>query len=195
MAPETPVWLFSGSDGGGGAGHQGRSAMDTHQPVGPGPGWLPRRGELGETQTSHGAGGQLGAVMRSWALGAAMRLLARSRGVHGRGGAGTGGRPRVQLSARGGGRGWLLRLLLSSPAHSVLFQHCSSEAGTVPVTRPGPQAREAGVAAGRGCPTAERGHRSVGAGLSRPALRAGSHVQSLVVCQKLTFNLAPGPRG
>ena len=121
MAPETPVWLFSGSHGRGGAGHKGRSAMDTHQPVGPGPGWLPRCGELGETQTSHGAGGQLGAVMRSWALGAAMRLLARSWGVRGRGGAGMGGHPRVQLSARGGRRGWLLRLLLSSPAHSVLF--------------------------------------------------------------------------
>ena len=43
-------------------GRQDSSAMDMHQPVRLGPGQLPRRGELGETRTSHTGSGSSSGV-------------------------------------------------------------------------------------------------------------------------------------
>lgn len=119
-----------------GEGHQGRSAMDTHQPVGPGPGWLRGVGSWGRRRLHPARGAARGDAGPG--SGAAMRLLARSRACMG-GRRGHGWPPRVQLKRARGRASWLLRLLLSSQltASSSLLQ---LGPGTVPVTRPGPQA-------------------------------------------------------
>lgn len=198
--PRRPPYGFSvDQTAGRGAGHTQRppgQLCHGHAPAGQaGPRPTPQAwGAGGDTDFTHGVGEQLGGVMRSWAPGTAMQLLAWSRGVRGQGGVCMGGRHRVQLNALGGRQGWLLRLLLCLQVTASPSQSCSSKMGTIPATRRCPQAGEAGVAAGRGCPT-EHGRRSVGVGASRPALRAASHLQLLVVCLKLTFTLAPGLPG